>query len=38
VPWYDLPLEKLREYRTATAEPPGLDEWWAGRLSITKSE
>jgi cephalosporin-C deacetylase len=35
MPWYDLPLERLREYQTSTQEPDGLDEWWAmdaGRL------
>jgi len=32
MPWYDMPLERLREYRTQTAEPHGLDEWWARRL------
>jgi cephalosporin-C deacetylase len=32
VPWFDLPIEELREYRTTTAEPPELDEWWAQRL------
>ena len=32
MPWYDMPLERLREYRTQTAEPEGLDEWWAKRL------
>lgn len=32
MPWYDLPLEQLRAYRTATAEPEGLDGWWAARL------
>jgi cephalosporin-C deacetylase len=32
MPWFDLPLEQLREYRTATAEPDGLDQWWARRL------
>jgi cephalosporin-C deacetylase len=32
MPWYDLPLERLREYRTSTQEPDGLDEWWAERL------
>ena len=26
MPWYDLPLERLREYRTSTQEPDGLDE------------
>lgn len=32
MPWYDLPLEQLREYRTQTAEPPELDRWWRQRL------
>ena len=32
MPWFDLPLEQLREYRTTTEEPAGLDEWWAKRL------
>ena len=32
MPWYDLPLERLREYRTSTLEPDGLDAWWAARL------
>jgi cephalosporin-C deacetylase len=32
MPWYDLPLERLREYHTATEEPAGLDDWWAARL------
>jgi cephalosporin-C deacetylase len=32
MPWYDLPLERLREYRTSTQEPDGLDQWWAERL------
>ena len=32
MPWYDLPLERLREYRTSTQEPDGLDDWWAARL------
>src|ERR1700761_9395082 len=32
MPWFDLPLEQLREYRTVTAEPPGLDRWWQQRL------
>jgi cephalosporin-C deacetylase len=37
MPWYDLPLERLREYRTQTAEPPGLDEWWAKRLADARA-
>ncbi len=37
MPWYDLPLERLREYRTSTVEPTGLDEWWAGRISEARA-
>src|SRR5579875_3004405 len=33
MPWFDLPLEQLRQYRTETAEPEGLDRWWAGHLA-----
>jgi len=36
MPWYDLPLERLRDYRTQTAEPDGLDQWWAGRLAAAR--
>ena len=36
MPWYDMPLERLREYRTQTAEPDGLDEWWAKRLADSR--
>ena len=36
MPWYDMPLERLREYRTQTAEPVGLDEWWAKRLADSR--
>src|ERR1700744_4525169 len=36
MPWYDLPLERLREYRTSTQEPDGLDKWWAGRLGTAR--
>lgn len=32
MPWYDLPLKKLREYRTSTQEPGGLDDLWARKL------
>ncbi len=32
MPWFDLPLEQLRDYRTTTEEPTGLDDWWAKRL------
>jgi cephalosporin-C deacetylase len=31
--WFDLPIEQLREYRTPTAEPDGLDQWWAARIA-----
>jgi cephalosporin-C deacetylase len=33
MPWFDLPLEQLREYRTSTREPDGLDGWWAERIA-----
>jgi cephalosporin-C deacetylase len=32
MPWFDLPLERLREFRTETIEPPELDRWWQLRL------
>jgi cephalosporin-C deacetylase len=32
MPWFDLPLDQLRDYRTGTAEPPDLDAWWRERL------
>jgi cephalosporin-C deacetylase len=38
MPWYDMPLERLREYRTQTAEPDGLDEWWAERLAGARAQ
>jgi cephalosporin-C deacetylase len=31
--WFDLPIEQLHEYRSATAEPDRLDQWWADRLA-----
>jgi cephalosporin-C deacetylase len=37
MPWFDLPLEQLHDYRTTTQEPPGLDQWWAGRLEQADS-
>ena len=36
MPWYDMPLERLREYRTSTQEPDGLDDWWAKRLDQSR--
>jgi cephalosporin-C deacetylase len=38
MPWFDMPLEQLREYRTVTAEPPGLDQWWQQRLDEARAE
>ncbi len=37
MPWFDLPLADLRTYRTATEEPPGLDEWWRSQLDQARS-
>jgi cephalosporin-C deacetylase len=37
LPWYDWPLERLREYRTSTQEPEGLDEWWARRVAEARA-
>jgi cephalosporin-C deacetylase len=37
MPWFDLPLADLRTYRTATEEPPGLDEWWQGQLDQARA-
>lgn len=37
MPWFDLPLADLRSYRTATEEPPGLDEWWRNQLDQARA-
>jgi len=37
MPWFDLPLNQLREHRTDTAEPPDLDLWWRRRLEQARS-
>jgi cephalosporin-C deacetylase len=37
MPWFDLPLEELRVYRTTTDEPVGLDDWWAKQLSDARA-
>ena len=37
MPWFDLPLERLREYRTSTQEPDGLDDWWARRIGEARA-
>ena len=38
MPWFDLPLEQLRAYRTETAEPPELDLWWQLRLDEARAK
>jgi cephalosporin-C deacetylase len=38
MPWFDMPLERLREYRTSTPEPDGLDAWWAKRLDFARAQ
>ena len=37
MPWFDLPLDQLHEYRTETAEPPDLDQWWQQRLAQSRA-
>jgi len=37
MPWFDLPEEQLKEYRTDTAEPAGLDQWWRVRLDEARA-
>ena len=37
MPWFDLPLDQLRDYRTDTAEPPELDRWWQQRLEAARA-
>ena len=37
MPWFDLPLDQLRDYRTDTAEPPDLDLWWRRRLDEARA-
>jgi len=38
MPWFDRPLEQLREYRTETEEPPELDQWWQLRLAQARGQ
>jgi cephalosporin-C deacetylase len=38
MPWFDLSLDQLREYRTETAEPPDLDRWWQLRLDQARAK
>src|SRR2546430_149236 len=37
MPWFDLPLNQLREYHTDTVEPPDLDLWWRRRLDEART-
>ncbi|HEV2931863.1 MAG TPA: alpha/beta fold hydrolase [Streptosporangiaceae bacterium] len=37
MPWFDLPLDQLRDYRTDTGEPPELDAWWRRRLDEARA-
>jgi cephalosporin-C deacetylase len=37
MPWYDLPQEQLKDYRTGTAEPADLDRWWRQRLDEART-
>jgi cephalosporin-C deacetylase len=38
MPWFDMPLERLREYRTSTQEPHELDAWWARRIADARAQ
>jgi cephalosporin-C deacetylase len=38
MPWFDLPLEQLRQYRTETVEPPEFDLWWQLRLDQARAQ
>jgi cephalosporin-C deacetylase len=37
MPWFDLPEEQLKDYRTGTREPDGLDQWWRARLDKART-
>jgi cephalosporin-C deacetylase len=37
MPWYDLPTEQLKDYRTGTQEPADLDQWWQRRLQEARA-
>ncbi len=37
MPWYDLPEEQLKDYRTGTPEPADLDRWWGERLDQARA-
>ncbi len=37
MPWFDMPLDQLRDYHTDTAEPPDLDLWWQRQLEAARA-
>jgi cephalosporin-C deacetylase len=37
MPWFDLPEDELRTYRTSTQEPDDLDGWWKSRLDEARA-
>ena len=37
MPWYDLPEQQLKDYRTQTQEPADLDSWWRLRLDEARA-
>ena len=37
MPWYDLPEQQLKDYRTQTQEPADLDSWWRRRLDQARA-
>lgn len=37
MPWFDLPEPDLRTYRTRTAEPADLDQWWRTKLEEARA-
>ncbi|KRF22355.1 acetylxylan esterase [Phycicoccus sp. Soil802] len=37
MPWFDLPEDQLRTYRTTTVEPEGLDEFWVARIDEARA-
>jgi cephalosporin-C deacetylase len=37
MPWFDMPLDQLRDYRTDTVEPSDLDVWWQRRLELARA-
>jgi len=37
MPWFDMPSEQLRDYRTDTMEPPDLDLRWQRQLEQARA-